>query len=160
MFIYYSLPFGFCPHKNGIWQIVLAVPIEVENGQILLSNFWAKIAFEWILNKDFLKNLLAQNVSMWCPSHTNSVSVRVLQAILSVGQPNLINVWIYLEVFESRRKPFSARNSKKMMCPFFTWSDSPLIPSQLKIHKFDNNQSMWNYRSHNSFQTALRTALQ
>lgn len=51
-------------------------------------------------------------------SYTNSVSIGVVRAILSVGQSKSIFVEISLKVPETCRKTFFGPKFHKKMCPF------------------------------------------
>lgn len=51
-------------------------------------------------------------------SHTNSVSIGVVRAILFVGQSKSIFVQIFLKVSETCRKTFFGSKFHEKMCPF------------------------------------------
>lgn len=84
-------------------------------------NFRKKIDFGCILNdfERFSMNNSARTKFLRMVS--DSVSVRVVRAIFSVGHPKSILVGIFLKVSEKRRKPiFQIEIRNKNMCPFAT----------------------------------------
>lgn len=80
--------------------------------KVFFSNFWTKIGFGRI-SKIFRRLLIKKN--LWCPSDNDSVSARVVQTILFVGQPKSIFVRIVPNMSKSSRKPFSTQNSEKFV---------------------------------------------
>lgn len=84
------------------------------------------------------KNWFWQNLCEWRPFHRNSVSIRVIRAILAVGQSKSIFVGIVLKMFETRRKQktiFSSKFKKKNSCPFAVSTVKPTTnPRNVRIH--------------------------